>query len=85
MDVSKARKVIETVLGILFICLSIAIVVFLLPDFIPLVKRTPYLLLEPKVELRREMQIDWFWQSIGWIIAYFSFRGGRSFLRDAWK
>jgi hypothetical protein len=75
----------ETVLGILFICLSIAFVVFLLPDFIPLVKRTPYLLLEPKAELRREMQLDWFWQFVGWIIAYFSFWGGRSFLRGAQK
>ncbi|RRQ49726.1 hypothetical protein DZC72_03815 [Maribacter algicola] len=56
-----------------------------MPDFIPLVKRTPYLLLEPKAELRHEMHQDWFWQFVGWIIAYFSFRGGRSFLRDAQK
>lgn len=82
---SKARKIIEIVLGILFIFLSIAIFVFLIPDLVPLLKRTPYLLLEPNMRLRNEFGQDWFWQSIGWVIAYFCFRGGRSFLRDAWK
>ena len=83
IEVSKGRKILETILGIFFTVLSIAIGVFLLPDLLPLLGRTPYLILEPDSGVRHELSIDWFWQSIGWVIAYFCFRGGRSFLRDA--
>lgn len=84
-EVSKSRKILERILGILLILISIAIGVYLIPSFLPLIRKTPYLLLEPNALVRHELSRDWFLQSIGWIIAYFAFRNGRAFLRDSKK
>lgn len=65
IEVSKGRIILETILGIFFTVLGIAIGVLLLPDLLPLLKRTPFLLLEPRAGVRHELSIKWFWQSIG--------------------
>ena len=62
-----------------------AIGIYLIPDLIPLLKRTPYQLLHPKAGVRNELGHDWFWQYIGWIIAYMLFRIGKSFYKDTKK
>ncbi len=83
--VSKSRKILERILGISLILISIATAIFLIPSLIPLIKRTPYQLLEPDPVIRHELRIDWFFQFFGWFIAYFIFRSGRAFLRDSKK
>lgn len=78
-------QLLEKNFGILLIGISIAIAVYLIPSLWPILKRTPYELLEPNAGIRHKLRYDWFMQSIGWIIAYFAFRGGRAFLRDSKK
>nr|WP_293283244.1 hypothetical protein [Allomuricauda sp.] len=83
--VSKSRKILDRTIGVFLILMGIAIGFYLIPDLIPLIKRTPYQLLHPKIGVRNALGLDWFWQSIGWIIAFFLFRSGRAFLRDSKK
>tara|TARA_Y100001933_G_C18881139_1_gene514074 strand:+ start:158 stop:442 length:285 start_codon:yes stop_codon:yes gene_type:complete len=84
-EVSKNRKILNRTLGILLILISSAIAIYLIPSLMPLIKRTPYQLLEPDAFVRYELQHDWFMQLVGWIIAFFTFRNGRAFLRDSKK
>ncbi|MAO15451.1 hypothetical protein LDL77_15680 [Flagellimonas marinaquae] len=84
-EVSRNRQILDRTLGILLSLIGIAIGIFLIPDFLPLLERTPYLLLEPDAGVRHELGYAWFMQSVGWIIAFFAFRSGRAFLRDSKK
>ncbi len=84
-EVSKSRKILDRTLGIVLILISIAIGVFLIPSLIPLIKRTPYQLLHPDFNIRGDLGYDWFWQSVGWFIAYMIFRIGKSFYKDSQK
>ncbi len=84
-EVSKSRRILDRTLGILFILISIVIGCFLIPDLLPLIRKTPYLLLEPDSLVRHELSLDWFMQFVGWIIAFFTFRIGRAFLKDSKK
>ncbi|MEX0291039.1 MAG: hypothetical protein AB3N14_18190 [Flavobacteriaceae bacterium] len=83
--VSKSRKILYRIIAALFILLSIAIGIYLIPDLIPLIKRTPYQLLHPDFHVRGDLGYDWFWQSVGWFIAYMIFRIGKSFYKDSQK
>ncbi|RIV46482.1 hypothetical protein D2V05_03800 [Flagellimonas pelagia] len=69
----------------MFILLGAAIGIYLIPDLIPLIKRTPYQLLDPEIRVRNKLGIDWFWQYIGWFITYMIFRIGKSFYKDSQK
>jgi len=82
-EVSRNRKILDRIIGILLILISIAIAIFLIPSLIPLIKRTPYQILEPDSYIRHKLGVDWIMQSIGWICAYYTYRGGRDFLRDS--
>ncbi|KQC30332.1 hypothetical protein [Flagellimonas eckloniae] len=83
--VSKSRKVLYRIIAALLILLSIAIGIYLIPSLMPLIKRTPYQLLHPEVRVRNELGLDWFWQYVGWFIAYMIFRIGKSFYKDSKK
>jgi hypothetical protein len=82
-EVFKNRKILDRILGILLILISVGIVMFLIPSLIPLIKRTPYQLLDPKPTIRHELGVDWIFQFIGWSLVYVTFRSGRAFLRDS--
>lgn len=84
-QVSKSRKNLDRILGILLIIASIGITIFLVPSLIPLIKRTPYQLLEPDPVIRHELRIDWFFHFIGLALACVAFISGRAFLRDSKK
>lgn len=83
--VSKSRKILDRTIGVFLILMGMAIGFYLIPDLIPLIKRTPYQLLHPKVRVRNALGLDWFWQSVGWIIAFFILRNGIAFLSDSSK
>jgi hypothetical protein len=84
-EVSKNRKILDRILGILLILISVGIAIFIIPSLIPLIKRTPYELLHPKLRVRNELGHDWFWQFVGWFIAYMIYRIGKSFYKDSQK
>ena len=84
-EVSKSRKILYRIIAAFLILMSVAIGIYLIPDLIPLIKRTPYELLEPNPVIRHELRIDWFWQYVGWFIAYLIFRIGKSFYKDSKK
>lgn len=83
--VSKSRKIIDRVLGILLILISIAIAIFLVPSLMSLIKRTPYQLLEPDPVIRHMLGVDWTLHFIGLALDCVAFIGGRAFLRDSNK
>ena len=84
-EVSKKRKNLDRILGILLILTGIAIAILLLPSLIPLIKRTPYQLLDPKPTIRHELGVDWIFHFISLALAYVTFSSGRAFLRDSKK
>ncbi len=84
-EVSKSRKILYIIVAALLILLGVAIGIFLIPDLIPLIKRTPYQLLEPSSFLRHMLHVDWFLQFLGWLLAYVIFRTGIGFYRDSQK
>lgn len=84
-EVSKSRKILYRIIAALLILLGVAIGIYLIPDLIPLIKMTPYQLLDPKAVVRNELTHDWFWQSVGWFVAYVMFRIGKSFYKDSNK
>ncbi len=84
-EVSKSRKILYRIIAALLILLAVAIGVYLIPDLIPLIKRTPYQLLHPEVRVRNALSLDWFWQYVGWFIVYMVFRIGKSFYKDTKK
>ena len=84
-EVSKKRKNLDRILGILLILTGIAIAILLLPSLIPLIKRTPYQLLDPKATIRNELGVSWIFHFIGLVLAYVTFISGRGFLRDSKK
>ncbi len=69
----------------LLILLGVAIGIFLIPILIPLIKRTPYQLLEPNAFIRNMLQVDWFLQFLGWLLVYVIFRSGIGFYKDSKK
>ncbi|MEW2920967.1 hypothetical protein AB1A65_05820 [Muricauda sp. ANG21] len=83
--VSKSRKILYRIIAVLLILLGIAIAIYLIPNLIPLIKRTPYQLLHPEVRVRNELGLDWFWQYVGWFITYIIFRIAKSFYKDSQK
>lgn len=74
---SRYGQILDRTLGILFILISLAIAVFLIPRFIPLIRRVPYFLLDPDLGIRNEAWYDLFVHSVGWIIVYYLFKSGR--------
>jgi hypothetical protein len=84
-EVSNKHKNLDRVLGILLILISGVIASFLIPSLIPLIKRTPYQLLDPKPTIRHELGVDWIFHFISLALAYVTFSSGRAFLRDSQK
>ena len=77
------RKIFESAFGVLLILLGMAIGAFLIPDLLPLVKKSAFLLLEPGAPfVKHGLYEDWFMQAIGWTFALLFFHNGRLFLRD---
>lgn len=84
-EVSKARKILNIIFGVILIVISVAVVYFLVQYLIPLIKRTPYQLLDPDMTIRNELSHDWFFQFLGWFFVYVVFRSGISFFKDSIK
>ena len=79
--VSKARKIFDRLFGVLLILIGIVIVIFLIPELLPLIKKSAFLLLELGAPfVKHGLYEDWFMQIIGWTIAIILFRGGKAFL-----
>ncbi|GLU44416.1 hypothetical protein [Allomuricauda sp. NBRC 101325] len=84
-EMSRNRKTLDRIVGLLLILISLAIAVFLIPSSIPVIRKAPYFLLDPDMGVRGEMWYDLLVHSVGWIIAFFIFRSGRAFLRGSKK
>ena len=75
------RRILDRTFGILLLLASVTLVAFFLPDLLPLIKKTSYLLLEPGAPLvKHGLWDDWFMQAIGWTFTILFFQNGRAFL-----
>ena len=79
---SERRKIFDRTFGVLQILVGVVIGAFLIPDLLPLIKKSAFLLLEPGAPfVKHGLYEDWFTQTIGWTFSILLFQNGRAFLR----
>ena len=78
---SKKHKIFNRTFGMLLVLISLVIGSLLVPNLLPLIKKSAFLFLEPGAPfVRQGLYEDWFMQAIGWTFAIIFFHNGRMFL-----
>nr|WP_299000379.1 hypothetical protein [uncultured Allomuricauda sp.] len=78
---SEKHKIFDRIFGVFQVLLGVVIGAFLIPDLLPLIKKSAFLLLEPGAPfVKHGLYEDWFMQIIGWTFSILLFQNGRAFL-----